>query len=95
MEEKGPKKDFHYFFCCQARRLGNMFMLCERLDGTPVVIAGPCWPFCCCVTLPLILGISGAVAYFIIIVDDSPLVSPPSFAFVSCSAAINFSDSSI
>jgi len=76
VEDHGVTKDFHRFFCCWARRLGNMFILCERYDGSPVVIAGPCWPFCCFVTVPLILGISGAVAYFIIISDDSPLVSP-------------------
>jgi hypothetical protein len=73
--EHGPIKDFHRFFCCCARRLGNMFVLCERSDGSPVVIAGPCWPFCVFVTLPLILSISAAVAYFVIISDDSPLVS--------------------
>jgi hypothetical protein len=51
-----------------------MFILCERRDGSPIVIAGPCWPFCCFVTVPLILGISGAVSYFVIISQDSPLV---------------------
>lgn len=73
-EHNGTTKDFHRFFCCLARRLGNMFVLCERHDGSPVVIAGPCWPFCCFVTVPLILGITGAVAYFVIISEDSPLV---------------------
>lgn len=73
--ENGPVRDFHRFFCCCARRLGNMFVLCERTDGTPIVIAGPCWPFCICVTLPLILAVSGAVAYFVIISNNSPLVS--------------------
>jgi DHHC palmitoyltransferase len=71
--ENGPIKDFHRFFCCCARRLGNMFILCERADGSPVVIAGPCWPFCMFVTLPLILAVSGAVAYFMIISSESPL----------------------
>jgi hypothetical protein len=73
--ENGPTKDFHRYFCCCAKRIGNMFILCERYDGSPLVIAGPCWPFCCFVTVPLILGISGAVAYFVIISEDSPLVS--------------------
>mmetsp|Transcript_15221 Transcript_15221/g.34402 ORF Transcript_15221/g.34402 Transcript_15221/m.34402 type:complete len:156 (+) Transcript_15221:154-621(+) len=73
--EHGPINDFHRFCCCCSRRLGNMFVLCERSDGTPIVIAGPCWPFCIFVTLPLILAVSGAVAYFVIISDDSPLVS--------------------
>ena len=51
-----------------------MFVLLERLDGSPIVIAGPCWPFCCFVTVPLIVCISGAVAYFVIISPNSPLV---------------------
>jgi hypothetical protein len=51
-----------------------MHVLCERRDGSPVVVAGPCWPFCCGVTLPAILGISGAVSYFVIFSDSSPLV---------------------
>ena len=34
----------------------------------------PCWPFCVFVTLPLILAVSAAVAYFVIINNDSPLV---------------------
>lgn len=73
--ENGPVKDFHRFCCCCCRRLGNMFVLCERPDGSPIVIAGPCWPFCMFVTLPLILAVAGAVAYFVIISKDSPLVS--------------------
>ena len=72
--ENGPTNDLHRYFCCMARRLGNMFVLMERYDGSPIVIAGPCWPFCCCVTVPLILGISGAVSYFLIINENSPLV---------------------
>ena len=72
--EKGPRRDFHSFFCCLARRMGNMFVLCERYDGSPVIIAGPCWPFCFLVTVPLILGIPAAVAYFYIINEDSPVV---------------------
>jgi hypothetical protein len=52
-----------------------MFILCERTDGSPLAIAGPCWPFCCLVTLPLILSVSATVAYFVIISDDSPLVT--------------------
>lgn len=73
--EHGPVQDFHRYCCCFARRLGNMFILCERPDGSPIVVAGPCWPFCTFVTLPLILAVSGAVSYFIIISPDSPLVS--------------------
>jgi hypothetical protein len=47
-----------------------MFALMSYPDGTPIVIAGPCWPFCMLVTLPLVLGVSGLVSYFFII-DDS------------------------
>ena len=42
-----------------------MFFLLETKDGSPIV-AGPCWPFCTFVTLPLIVGISGMVGYFMI-----------------------------
>lgn len=48
-----------------------MFALVSFPDGTPIVIAGPCWPFCIFVTLPLILGISVAVSYFMIIDKNS------------------------
>jgi hypothetical protein len=49
--------------------------LCKRRDGSPIIIAGPCWPFCLFVTVPLILGASGAVSYFVIISEQSQLVS--------------------
>lgn len=52
-----------------------MFILCERTDGSPIVIAGPCWPFCMGITLPLILGISALVCYFILFNANSGLVS--------------------
>ena len=84
MKENGPTKDFHRFCCCMARRVGNMFVLCERHDGSPIVIAGPCWPFCFLVTLPLILGIPGTVAYFVIISNNSPLVSTIRFVVGDC-----------
>ena len=51
-----------------------MFILLERTDGSPLVIAGPCWPFCMGVTVPLILGISGLVAYFVLFNADSGVV---------------------
>lgn len=70
----GRTKDFHRFFCCCAERLGNMFVFCKRRDGSPIIIAGPCWPFCCFVTVPLILGASGAVSYWLIIRENSALV---------------------
>jgi len=68
-----------------------MFALVSYPDGTPVVLAGPCWPFCLFVTLPLILGISGVVSYFMIIdksrydlVSKTPQVQ---YAFLRCHTA--------
>lgn len=52
-----------------------MFILKERQDGSPLVIAGPCWPFCTFVTVPLIVVLSSLVAYFIVLNEDSGLVS--------------------
>lgn len=44
-----------------------MFFLAEREDGSPRLVVGPCWPFCACVTVPLILFVSGVVTYFIVL----------------------------
>lgn len=55
VEENGPIRDYNRFFCCCARRLGNMFILWGRSDGSPIVVAGPCWPFCVLVTLVSLL----------------------------------------
>jgi len=46
-----------------------MFALMSYPDGTPIVIAGPCWPFCMLVTLPLILAVGGCISYFFVIDD--------------------------
>jgi hypothetical protein len=46
-----------------------MFALLSYRDGTPIVLAGPCWPFCTFVTVPLILSISFVVCYFLIVSD--------------------------
>jgi hypothetical protein len=73
--ENGLPNDHNKYFCCCARRLGNMFVLLEYPDGTPIVVAGPCWPFCAFVTLPLIIVISGLVSYFIVLSNNSALVS--------------------
>jgi len=59
-------EDFNRYFCCCARRVGSMFFLIERKDGSPIVVAGPCWPFCTFVTVPLIAVLSGLVGYFIV-----------------------------
>eukprot|EP00586_Coscinodiscus_wailesii_P012137 CAMPEP_0172497876 /NCGR_PEP_ID=MMETSP1066-20121228/106482_1 /TAXON_ID=671091 /ORGANISM="Coscinodiscus wailesii, Strain CCMP2513" /LENGTH=238 /DNA_ID=CAMNT_0013270895 /DNA_START=142 /DNA_END=855 /DNA_ORIENTATION=+ len=63
----GTPEDLNTLFCCFCRRIGGMFVLVEKKDGTPVVVAGPCWPFCLFVTVPMILGISGLVAYYIVL----------------------------
>jgi len=57
-----------------------MFFLWESRDGSPVIVAGPCWPFCTFVTIPLICGLSGLVAYFLIFKDGAVL--PFWFAFI-------------
>lgn len=49
LEGRAPR-DVHTYFCCCARRIGHMFALLSYPDGTPIVIAGPCWPFCFFVT---------------------------------------------
>jgi len=36
-------------------------------------VAGPCWPFCTFVTLPLVAGLSGLTLYFCILKDGAPL----------------------
>ena len=67
----GTSDDLHNMCCCCARRVGSMFFLCERRDGTPLVVAGPCWPFCVFVTVPLILGLSILTLYFCILKTDA------------------------
>lgn len=52
-----------------------MFFLLEKRDGTPIVVAGPCWPFCTFVTVPLIVVLSGLVVYFILLDPMIGLVS--------------------
>ena len=39
-----------------------MFALVSYQDGAPMVLAGPCWPFCVFITLPLILVIPAYVS---------------------------------
>uniref|UniRef100_A0A7S1Y6N1 Palmitoyltransferase n=1 Tax=Grammatophora oceanica TaxID=210454 RepID=A0A7S1Y6N1_9STRA len=69
------EQDVNTYFCCCARRVGNMFFLVEQGDGSPIVVAGPCWPFCMGVTVPLIIGISSLVCAFIIFNPNSGLPS--------------------
>lgn len=65
-EGRAPK-DVHSYFCCCARRIGNMFAVVSYPDGSPLVLAGPCWPFCVFFTVPFILGVSVLISYFMII----------------------------
>jgi hypothetical protein len=51
-----------------------MFALVSASDGTPIVISGPCWPFCLFVTVPLIIGISCLVIFFLILGETFALV---------------------
>ena len=67
-------EDFHKYFCCCAKRVGTMFFSLEKRDGTPILVAGPCWPFCTFVTVPLIIVLSGLVAYFIVLDPEMGLV---------------------
>jgi len=76
----GTVEDCNSLCCCCTRRVGGMLFLCERRDGSPLIIAGPCWPFCTFVTLPLILGLSALVAYFCIFRKNSAM--PVWFAFI-------------
>jgi len=68
-------EDFHKYFCCCARRVGSFFFLLERKDGSPIIAAGPCWPFCTLVTVPLILVLSTLVMVFIVFNKNSGMVS--------------------
>jgi hypothetical protein len=72
-------EDFHKYFCCCARRVGSFFFLLERTDGSPIIAAGPCWPFCTFVTVPLILVLSTLVMIFIVFKRDSGMVSSKSY----------------
>lgn len=51
-----------------------MFAILSYPDGTPIVLAGPCWPFCMFVTVPIIVGISIVASYFLVINDHYGLV---------------------
>lgn len=62
-------------FCRCARQVGSMHFLCERKDGSPIVVAGPMWPFCMFVTVPIICVLGGFVLYFCMLQMKAPLVS--------------------
>ena len=46
--------------------MGGMFFLMERKDGSPILVVGPCWPFCTFVTLPLVIIVVVLVSYLIV-----------------------------
>lgn len=62
-------------FCWCSKPLGGMFILCQRRNGDPLMIAGPLWGFCMFITVPLILFISGVFLHFVVMNDkmDLPL----------------------
>lgn len=62
--------------------MGSFFFLLEKKDGSPIIVAGPCWPFCTFVTVPLILVLSTLVMVFIVFNKDSGMVSSE-LSFVS------------
>lgn len=71
----GSVEDCHSLCCCCARRVGGMHFIGERADGSPIIVAGPCWPFCTFVTFPLICGLSALVIYFLILQEKAELPS--------------------
>lgn len=78
----GTSEDCFSACCCCSKRVGSMFFLCESRDGSPIVVAGPCWPFCVFITVPMIVVLSGLTLWFCILQEDSPL--PPWVAGVYC-----------
>jgi len=66
-------EDLNSIFCCCSRQVGAMQFICQRSDGSPFVVAGPCWPFCSFFTVPLIGGLSSLVLYFCIIDESTPV----------------------
>mmetsp|Transcript_23473 Transcript_23473/g.29575 ORF Transcript_23473/g.29575 Transcript_23473/m.29575 type:complete len:257 (-) Transcript_23473:1023-1793(-) len=78
----GTTEDCYSLCCCCSRRVGSMFFLCEKPDGSPIVVAGPCWPFCVFITVPMITVLSGLVLWFCILSPQSPL--PSWVAFIYC-----------
>lgn len=59
--------------------MGSIHFLWERSDGSPIIVAGPMWPFCMFVTVPLVAGLSALVLYFCIVQENAPLVSRSDF----------------
>jgi hypothetical protein len=57
-------------FCCAPcarRKIGTFHVCCQTLDGEPLCLVGPCWPFATFITLPLLLGIPLVILFLILI----------------------------
>lgn len=52
--------------CCCATKIGGMYSLVERKDGTPIIITGPSWPMCLFFTVPILIASSFAITWFIL-----------------------------
>lgn len=66
----GTEEDLYRLCCGCSTRVGNLFFLSTRADGSPRLVAGPCWPFCTFVTVPLIVGLSALTLYYCILKSD-------------------------
>ena len=69
-------------FCCCSRQVGSMHFLLESRNGSPIVVAGPYWPCCMFVTLPLIIGLSGLTLYFCILREGSILPQWAAYIYI-------------
>jgi len=59
------------FCCCAKQHIGEMLVLVEKKDGTPVVIAGPSWPMCIFCTVPIIVVGGFLITYFILMDNEN------------------------
>jgi len=60
--------------CCCATKIGGMYSLVERKDGTPIIITGPSWPMCLFCTVPIIIASGFAITWFILRDAETNLV---------------------
>lgn len=65
-EKGGFLQSFYVCCCCARRRIGDMFVLLETRDGRPLMVVGPCWPFCAFITVPLIIVVSALIGVFVL-----------------------------
>merc|ERR1712151_1122992 len=79
-------EDMNSYFCICAKKIGGMFSLLERSDGTPIIITGPSWPTCIFCTVPIIAIVSFLVTWFIILDIENTLpwyILPIYISFIS------------